>query len=93
MDIFDHEFPKRFPGVAFTRFINEVFIATRGNDEVIFNKKAGYALLEEVLQNSPIEWKQLVHRLSVKKYYTHPGNPLYYDLCIQLCMRLSGDGR
>jgi hypothetical protein len=48
MDIFDREFPKRFPGIAFSRFINEVFISTRGNDEVIFDNKAGYALLEEL---------------------------------------------
>jgi hypothetical protein len=48
MDIFDREFPKRFPGVAFCRFSNEVFISTRGNDEVIFDDKAGYALLEEL---------------------------------------------
>ena len=48
MDIFDREFPKRFPGIAFSRFINEVFISTRGNDEVIFDDKAGYALLEQL---------------------------------------------
>ena len=48
MDIFDREFAKRFPGIAFSRIINEVFISTRGNDEVIFDDKAGYALLEEL---------------------------------------------
>lgn len=48
MDIFDREFPKRFPGIAFSRFINEVYISTRRNDEVIFDDKAGYALLEEL---------------------------------------------
>ena len=48
MDIFDREFPKRFPGIAFSRFINEVFITTRGTDEVIFDDKAGYALLEDL---------------------------------------------
>ena len=48
MDIFDREFPKRFPGIAFSRLMNEVFISTRGNDEVIFDDKAGYALLEEL---------------------------------------------
>lgn len=48
MDIFDREFPKRFPGIAFHRYINEVIISTRGNDEVIFDEKAGYALLEEL---------------------------------------------
>jgi hypothetical protein len=46
MEIFDREFPKRFPGIAFYRFINEVFISTRG--EVIFDEKAAYALLEEL---------------------------------------------
>jgi hypothetical protein len=48
MDIFDREFAKRYPGIAFYRFINEVYISTRGNDEVIFDEKAGYALLEEL---------------------------------------------
>jgi hypothetical protein len=48
MDIFDREFAKRFPGIVFYRFINEVYISTRGNDEVIFDDKAGYALLEEL---------------------------------------------
>lgn len=47
-DIFDREFTKRFPGIAFSRYINEVFISTRGNDDVIFDEKAGYALLEEL---------------------------------------------
>ena len=48
MNIFDREFSKRFPGIAFSRFINEVFISTNGNDKVIFNEKVGYALLEEL---------------------------------------------
>ncbi|GLT75215.1 hypothetical protein SLA2020_469550 [Shorea laevis] len=48
MDIFDREFPKRFPGIAFSRFINEVYISTRDNDDVLFDQKAGYALLEEL---------------------------------------------
>jgi hypothetical protein len=48
MDIFDREFAKRFPGVAFSRYLNEVFISTRGNDEIIFDEKSGYALLEEL---------------------------------------------
>lgn len=47
-DIFDREFPKRFPGIAFSRFISEVFISTSENDEVLFDQKAGYALLEEL---------------------------------------------
>lgn len=48
MDIFDREFTKRFPGVAFNRFVNEVLISTRGNDQVFFDDQAGYALLEEL---------------------------------------------
>lgn len=48
MDIFDRGFPKKFPGIAFSRFINEVYIPTRINDEVIFDYKAGYELLEEL---------------------------------------------
>lgn len=47
-DIFDREFTKRFPGITYSRFNNEVFISTRGNDEVIFDNKVGYALLEEL---------------------------------------------
>lgn len=52
METFDREFPKRFPGIAFSRLINEVYISTRANDEVIFNDKegkAGYAPLDELL--------------------------------------------
>uniref|UniRef100_A0A5C7GQC4 Reverse transcriptase domain-containing protein n=1 Tax=Acer yangbiense TaxID=1000413 RepID=A0A5C7GQC4_9ROSI len=48
MDIFDREFAKRFPGIAFSRFISDVYISTRVNDSVIFDDKAGYALLEEL---------------------------------------------
>lgn len=55
MDIFDREFAKRFPGIAFSRFINEIYISTRGNDDVIFNEKAGYALLEELSLAGQIE--------------------------------------
>lgn len=47
-DIFDRVFTKRFPGIAFYRFINEVFISTKENDEVHFDEKAGYELLEEL---------------------------------------------
>jgi hypothetical protein len=47
-NIFDREFPKRFPGIAFIRFHNQVYISTRKNDEVIFDEKAGYSLLEEL---------------------------------------------
>lgn len=47
-DIFDREFAKRFPGIPFSRFISEVFLTTRGNDEIIFDDKAGNALLDEL---------------------------------------------
>ena len=53
-DIFDREFPKRFPGIAFSRLLNEVYISTRGNDELIFDEKAGYALLEELCLDGKI---------------------------------------
>ncbi|XAR56186.1 hypothetical protein NMG60_11036564 [Bertholletia excelsa] len=48
MDTFDREFPNKFPGITFYRFIHEIYISTREYDEVIFNEKAGYALLEEL---------------------------------------------
>ncbi|XAR51024.1 hypothetical protein NMG60_11005522 [Bertholletia excelsa] len=48
MDTFDREFPNKFPGITFYRFIHEVYISTREYDEVIFDEKAGYALLEEL---------------------------------------------
>lgn len=47
-DVFDREFAKRFPGIAFTRFQNEVFIPTKWEDDFIFNENVGYALLEEL---------------------------------------------
>lgn len=55
MDVFDREFAKRFPGIAFSRFISDVYISTRGNDSVIFDDKAGYALLEELSLAGNIE--------------------------------------
>lgn len=48
IDIFDRELPKRFPGIAFCRFLDLIFIASKGNDEVIFDEKAGYAFLDDV---------------------------------------------
>ncbi|XAR51037.1 hypothetical protein NMG60_11005540, partial [Bertholletia excelsa] len=48
MDTFDREFPNKFPGITFYRFIHEVYISTREYDEVIFDEKVGYALLEEL---------------------------------------------
>ncbi|KAL8109556.1 hypothetical protein AgCh_025606 [Apium graveolens] len=47
-DVFDHEFAKRFLGITFTRFQNEVFIPTKWEDDFIFNENVGYALLEEL---------------------------------------------
>jgi len=34
MDVFDREFAKRFPPIAFFRFNNEVIISTTGNDDI-----------------------------------------------------------
>lgn len=48
MDIFDREFRKRYPGITFSRYINDVFISTHLNDEVIFNEKVLYVLLKEL---------------------------------------------
>lgn len=48
MEMFDQEFAKRFPGIAFNRFVHEVIITTRGNDQVIFNEKVGYTLLKKL---------------------------------------------
>lgn len=45
---FDSEFAKRFPGIVFTRYVSQVFISTRENDEVIFDEKELYELLEEL---------------------------------------------
>lgn len=84
MDIFDREFPKRFPGIAFVRFLHEVYIFTRGNDEVIFDEKAGYALLEELSLQGKIE--------STGQYddplYCYYNKILYvdiYDCDVQVC--------
>lgn len=46
-ETFDREFPKRFPGIAFYRFINEVFITIKvDDDDVLFDEKAVYELME-----------------------------------------------
>lgn len=47
MECFDREFVKRFPGIEFYRCLHEVYISIRKNDDVIFDEKALYALLEE----------------------------------------------
>lgn len=48
MEIFDREFTKRFPSIAFTRYLNEVFLSTSESETDDFNENAGYALLEEL---------------------------------------------
>lgn len=53
MEVFDKEFEKRYPGpgIAFTRFNNEVFISEtrdRGNQSSRFNEYALYGLLKEL---------------------------------------------
>lgn len=78
-DTFDREFPKRFPGIKFYRFINEVFISTNRNDKVIFDEKAGYALLEEL---------SLAGKFSSVEAGDEPISCYYYKL-----LNLSSDGK
>nr|YP_010265587.1 hypothetical protein MFQ52_mgp60 [Bidens bipinnata]YP_010352685.1 hypothetical protein MFU86_mgp60 [Bidens biternata]UIR99039.1 hypothetical protein [Bidens bipinnata]UIR99102.1 hypothetical protein [Bidens biternata]UIR99164.1 hypothetical protein [Bidens biternata]UIR99283.1 hypothetical protein [Bidens bipinnata] len=47
-EIFDYEFRKVFPGIAFLRFVNQVIIGTKDSDEVLFNEEEGYALLKSL---------------------------------------------
>jgi hypothetical protein len=47
-EIFDYEFIKVFPGIAFTRFVAQVIIGTKDSDEVLFNEEEGYALLKSL---------------------------------------------
>lgn len=48
-DIFDNAFLKKFPKIAFYRFLNEVILScTTVDDERTFNESAGYALLKEL---------------------------------------------
>lgn len=47
-DVFDREFTKRFPGIEIDRFVNEVFISTRENDQVTFDVDALYKLLNDL---------------------------------------------
>ncbi|PHU15860.1 hypothetical protein BC332_17065 [Capsicum chinense] len=54
-NLFDSQFPKRFPGITFYRFVNEVYIFIRKNEKVLFDDKAGYALLEELGLRGKIE--------------------------------------
>ncbi|PHT32448.1 hypothetical protein CQW23_28785 [Capsicum baccatum] len=54
-NLFDSHFPKRFPGIAFHRFVNKVYIFIRKNEKVLFADKAGYALLEELGLRGKIE--------------------------------------
>jgi hypothetical protein len=48
IDVFDREFTKRFPGIKIYRFVNEVFISTRENDQVTFGVDALYKLLNDL---------------------------------------------
>ncbi|KAF3672010.1 hypothetical protein FXO38_06335 [Capsicum annuum] len=54
-NLFDSQFPKRFPGIEFHRFVYEVYIFIRKNENVLFDDKAGYALLEELGLRGKIE--------------------------------------
>lgn len=47
-ETFDREFTQLFPGVVFERFITQVFIANKAADCVVFDKDAGYALLDKL---------------------------------------------
>lgn len=47
-EIFDNEFRKLFPGVAFTRFVSQVIVGTKDSDGIVFNEEAGYALLKSL---------------------------------------------
>lgn len=47
-DIFDREFRKRYRGVLFLRFINEVFITIKDNEKVLFDDKIANELLQEL---------------------------------------------
>lgn len=42
--IFDRELAQISPRISFVRFLHEVYIFTRGNDEVIFDEEVGYAI-------------------------------------------------
>ncbi|KAD6455026.1 hypothetical protein E3N88_09732 [Mikania micrantha] len=44
-ETFDLEFDQFFPGVEVYRYISLVLIGTKNQDQVVFNEKAGYALL------------------------------------------------
>lgn len=47
-ETFDREFAKKFPGVAVSRFITQVFIGTKTSDCVVFNNNNAYPLLYTV---------------------------------------------
>lgn len=54
IEIFDRKLSKKYPGIRFVRFLHEVYVFTSGND-VIFDEKVGYALLEELGLKGKIE--------------------------------------
>ncbi|PHT43019.1 hypothetical protein CQW23_17044 [Capsicum baccatum] len=55
-NLFDSQFPKRFPSIAFYRLINEIYIFIRKNEKVLLDDKTGYALLEELDLRGKIEF-------------------------------------
>jgi len=54
MDL-DREFLKRFSSIRYYRILDEIYILTNSNNDVIFDEKAGYALLEELGLHGQIE--------------------------------------
>ena len=48
MEIFDRKFPERFPGIPFTRMINEVYILHDVDKHLIFNEKVAAELLKDL---------------------------------------------
>lgn len=47
-ETFDREINKRFPGVTFARYLNNVFVPARWNYDKIFDENAGYELLKDM---------------------------------------------
>ncbi|GJZ50452.1 hypothetical protein Tco_0604642 [Tanacetum coccineum] len=70
-EIFEKTFLKKFPGVFYSRYLEEVIIYSTTLDEITFNESTGYALLKEL-------------RLTGEIVSIGPGDtPLmfYMDLC------------
>lgn len=47
-EVFDRGLNKRFPGIAYERYISEVFIASKEDDKVTFNENALNDLFKEL---------------------------------------------